>query len=235
MIPKQYLINHKSRAFLQPAAAACTERMRRILPDFREIWLSDSEADRWVLESAPEYQEFWRFLNRGVHRSDFFRYLYVYKEGGFYFDTDVWIAEHFESLCQYDLVLPFEEVVSEDEYERRFGMPPEDEAALEMKGNYAFGAAPRHPFFARLIEEVIVNASGWPLQSYGDKFILDSTGPHILNNVWRHYSASAGANELEKIAILAGRSEDPFAWGGSHPHYRFGAYGNHLMLGRWRG
>ncbi len=77
-----------------------------------------------------------------------FRYLAVYRFGGFYFDTDVLLASSLEDLLGLDCVFPFEELTLHSFLRDAYGMDWEI-------GNYAFGAAARHPFLDAIIKNCV--------------------------------------------------------------------------------
>jgi hypothetical protein len=83
-----------------------------------------------------------------IQRYDFFRYLAVYRFGGFYFDTDVFLAFGLEDLLGFGCVFPFEELTVHSFLRARYAMDWEI-------GNYAFGTIAGHPFLDANIKNCV--------------------------------------------------------------------------------
>ena len=125
---------------------------------------------------------------------DFFRYLAIYHHGGFYFDLDIFLTRGVGDLCAHGCVLPFEELSMHSFLHESFGMDWE-------VGNYAFGAAPGHPFMAAVIENCVraQREPGWPSAMWQsvprllreDFYVLDTTGPGLVSRTLAEYPTSA--------------------------------------------
>jgi len=61
--------------------------IKRLNPDWNYRYFSDLDCDKWVSQNYPgEVYDIWSRIKIGVAKSDLFRYLLIYKEGGVYLD-----------------------------------------------------------------------------------------------------------------------------------------------------
>jgi mannosyltransferase OCH1-like enzyme len=162
-----------------------------------------------------------------IQRYDFFRYLAVYHFGGFYFDTDVFLASSLEDLLGFSCVFPFEELSLHSFLNEEYGMDWEI-------GNYAFGAAAGHPFLDAIIRNC-VRAQQHPEwaesmmksvpRMFRDAFIVyDTTGPGLVSRTLAEYPGACN-----QVKVLFPEDVcDPNSW------HCFGSYGVHLQAGTWR-
>ncbi len=161
-----------------------------------------------------------------IQRYDFFRYLAVYRLGGYYFDLDVLLARGLGSLNSSGCVFPFEGLTF-SRLLRSYGMDWE-------LGNYAFGAVAGHPFLKAVIDNCVRTQqepgwvqpmmSGVPRLSRAAHQVLYSTGPGLLSRTYAENSALASTvTVLFPDDVCDGQS-----W------HRFGDFGIHLMEGSWR-
>jgi hypothetical protein len=102
-------------------------------------------------------------------------------------------------------------------------------------GNYAFGAAPGHPFLEKLIancaeaesnsERLAQLMDGVPRFSRPDYHVLNTTGPGQVSRTFAEHPALAST-----VTVLFPDDVcEPSTW------HSFGTYGVHLMEGSWRG
>src|SRR5436309_15194907 len=99
-------------------------------------------------------------------RADVARYLILHKFGGLYLDLDYEMLKPFD-LTQHECVVPWES-------EGEFG-PGKDKLC-----NCFMAAAPGHPFFGRLIDELKAHP---PLDKDAD--VEASTGPIFISRIFR--------------------------------------------------
>jgi inositol phosphorylceramide mannosyltransferase catalytic subunit len=208
-------------------AKASAANLRLLNPDFEYLFFDDPRIDQFVDAEFPQYRPVFDSFPVRIQRYDFFRYLAVYHFGGFYFDTDVFLASALENLIEFGCVFPFEQLSIHSFLREQYGMDWE-------VGNYAFGAAAGHPFLEAIIKNV-VRAQRYPewaeamLKSIprmfrSKYFVLDTTGPGLVSRTLAEYS---GARDQVKV-LFPEDVCDPNSW------YRFGNYGVHLQSGSWR-
>src|SRR6267378_7758106 len=143
-IPQRIIQTGKTRDLsLQERAAVAN--LRCLNPDFEYLFFDDNEVTTFVQKEFPQYREVFESFPFRIQKYDFFRYLAVFRLGGFYFDLDVFLATGLQDLLPRSCVFPFEELTLNQWLRRQYGMDWEI-------GNYAFGAAAGHPFLQTIIE-----------------------------------------------------------------------------------
>ena len=162
-----------------------------------------------------------------IQRYDFFRYLAVYRFGGFYLDMDVFLASNLSELLDCGCVFPFE-ALTINAYLR-------DEHAMDWEvGNYAFGAAAGHPFLLAVIENCVraQKDRDWvenmgrsvPRIFLDEYYVLYTTGPLLVSRTLAEFPDAA-----KHVTVLFPEDVcDSTYWN------RFGQFGIHLMGGTWR-
>lgn len=226
-IPKRIIQTGKTHQLTlleQSALAALTA----LNPDFERIYFSDEDVIEFIDREFPEYRAVFDGFRFNIQKYDFFRYLAVYRLGGFYFDLDVFLARSISDLTEHGCVFPFEELTI-SRYLR-------ETHRLDWEiGNYAFGAAPSHPFIGAIIENCVRTQQDpdWvkPMMRDIPPFcragfeVLNSTGPGMIT---RTLAESPGPARNVRVLFPDDVCDDRF-W------HKFGDYGVHLMAASWRG
>ena len=76
-----------------PLRARCAVTNVRLLnPDFEYLLFDDNGMEEFIKDNFPEYRSLFHSFEFNIQRYDFFRYLAIYRLGGFYFDVDVFLA-----------------------------------------------------------------------------------------------------------------------------------------------
>jgi hypothetical protein len=225
-IPRRIIQTAKSR-HLSLRDRATSNGVKLLNPDFEYLFFDDAQIATFLEEEVPEYREAFSRFRFTIQRIDFFRYLAVYRYGGFYLDLDILLAEGLSSLTDLGCVFPFECLTYSSHLQQRFGMDWEI-------GNYAFGAAPGHPFLQAVIQNclraqkdptwVSPMMKGMPLLARSEFLVLNTTGPGLLSRTLaENPSLAASVTVLFPDDVL-----DRGNWN------RFGNIGLHLMDGTWR-
>ena len=225
-IPRRIIQTDKSRD-LPLLAKAATVNLRLLNPDFEYLFFDDAEVESFIDTEFPQYRSVFDSLTPRIQRYDLFRYLAVYRYGGFYFDTDVLLASSLDGLLEFGCVFPFEQLGVYSFLHEEYGMDWEI-------GNYAFGASAGHPFLGAVIENCI-RAHKYPRwvepmiksipRMFRDEYlVLATTGPGLLS---RTLATCPGACDQVKV-LFSDNVCDPARW------FRFGDYGVHLQVGTWR-
>jgi len=224
-IPPRFIQTAKTRALTLKQRAFSTN-LKLLNPDYEWRLFDDSDVDRFIDHEFPQYRQVFDSFEIPIQKYDFFRYLAVYRLGGFYFDLDVLLAADLSSLCSSQCVFPFEGLTF-SRLLRSKGMDWEI-------GNYAFGAAAGHPFLEAVIENCVraqrepawvqEMMPGVPRLSRAAHQVLYSTGPGLI-------SRTLAENPLLAAAVTILFPEDVCD---SQTWNRFGDLGLHLMEGTWR-
>ena len=226
-IPRRIIQTDRS-SDLSLCSRAVVANLRLLNPDFEYMFFDDSEVEHFIDTEFPQYRRRTNYLfPTRIQRYDLFRYLAIYRFGGFYFDTDVLLASSVDDLLGAGCVFPFEQLGVNRFLSQTYGMDWE-------VGNYAFGAAAGHPFLAAVIQNCVraqldpywanTMLKSIPRQFRREHYVLATTGPGLVSRTLAEYP---GASEQVKI-LFPEDVCDPNSW------HCFGAYGVHLKVGTWR-
>jgi glycosyltransferase involved in cell wall biosynthesis len=225
-IPKRIIQTGKQFPVAVKARAVMTN-LRILHPDFEYEFFDDRRVDSFIDEEFPEFRSLFDSFPFAIQKFDFFRYLVVYRYGGFYFDLDVLLATRLDPLLPFSAIFPFEAISVSDHLRSQYAIDWEI-------GNYAFGAAPGHPFLAEVIANCVKAQKtpewakpmmrGSPMLSRSETWVLNTTGPGLLSRTF------AENEELRRsVAILMPDDIcDDRNW------HCFGDFGIHQMEGTWR-
>jgi len=209
---------------LEKAAAV---NLRCLNPDFDYMFFDDPAVTAFVRNEFPQYRTVFENFPYRIQKFDFFRYLAVFRYGGFYFDLDVLLSSRLAELQAMSCVFPFEELTINQCLRREYQVDWE-------LGNYAFGAAPGHPFLQAVIENCVraqrepawvePMMRGLPRLFRSEFYVLNTTGPGLLSRTLAENPQLAG-----RVSVLFPKDVcDCSAW------HQFGDLGVHLMAGTWR-
>lgn len=226
VIPQRIIQTGRSRdlPLLHRAVAA---NLRLLNPDFEYCFFDDSDVVRFFESEFPEYRRLFESFRFPIQKFDFFRYLAVYRYGGFYLDLDVLLAAGILPLIDHACVFPFEDLNISAFLRRRYKMD-------WTIGNYAFGARAGDPFLRQVIQNCVrahespewvkPALQGIPRLFRDDFFVLSTTGPLLLSRTLAEHPDLA-----EKVTVLFPDDVRCAAtW------HKFGQIGVHLMEGSWR-
>ena len=206
---------------------AALANVRSLHPEFEHVLFGKSEMEDFVRKEFPEFQAAMASFSRAIQRFDFFRYLAVYRLGGFYFDLDVLLARSIGPLLNHKCVFSFEELTISDFLRQSYGMDWE-------VANYGFGATPQNPFVGLLIRNCVrvLREPSWAHQMMQGvpralrEFLVApfTTGPGMVSR------ALAEHPDLAKdVTVLF--PEDVC---NERTWHQFGNFGIHLQEGAWR-
>ncbi len=224
-IPRRIIQTAKSLdlPLLERAAVA---NVRLLHPDFEYLFFDDAQIEEFIDAEFPRYRPVFDSFSVRIQRYDFFRYLAIYRLGGFYFDMDVFLASNVSELLEFGCVFPFEELTLHSFLHQEYGMDWEI-------GNYAFGAAAGHPFLDAIIKNCVraqqhpewaeAMMKSIPRMFRDESFVFNTTGPGLVSRTLAEYP---GACDQVKV-LFPENVCDPNSW------HCFGAYGVHLHGGGW--
>jgi len=201
--------------------------LRCLNPRFEYRFFDDDDVTAFIDKEFPEYREVFDSFPVSIQKYDFFRYLAVFRLGGFYFDTDVFFAVGLRELLMHSCVFPFEELTLNRYLRRHYGMDWEI-------GNYGFGAVAGHPFLDAVIQNCIRGQQdprwvkpmmqGIPRLFRSEFSVLNTTGPGLVSRTL------AENPELAKQVTILFPDDvcDETTW------HHFGDLGVHIQDGSWR-
>jgi inositol phosphorylceramide mannosyltransferase catalytic subunit len=106
-IPKRIIQTGKC-AELPLRTRAIVSNIKLLNPDFEYLFFDDQQVQSFVRQEFPQYCATFDSFAFPIQRYDFFRYLAVYRYGGFYFDLDVLLARNLASLLPCGCVFSFD-------------------------------------------------------------------------------------------------------------------------------
>ena len=206
---------------------AALANARALHPEFEHLLFGRSEMEEFVRGEFPEFQAAMASFSRRIQRFDFFRYLVIYRLGGFYFDLDVFLARSLHPLLNHKCVFSFEELTISDFLRQSYGMDWE-------VANYGFGAAPQNPFVGALIENClrVLSEPSWAYkmtegvpEAIRELFVVPfTTGPGMVSR-----TLAENPELAEDVTVLFPDDVcNERAW------HQFGDFGIHLQQGAWR-
>ena len=225
-IPRRIIQTGKTSA-LPLKDRAAVSNLKLLNPDFEYQFFDNQQVEAFFDREFPEHRTVFDSFRYRIQRYDFFRYLAVYRYGGFYFDLDVFLAARLEGLLTSKSVFPFEGLTFSKLLRNRYAMD-------WQIGNYAFGAAPGHPFLSAVIENCVRAQRdpdwvepmmlGAPTLSREEFYVLNTTGPGLLTRTLAENPGFA-----DGVTVLFPEDVcDVNGWN------CFGDLGIHLMNGSWR-
>jgi hypothetical protein len=225
-IPKR-IIQTGKHIELPLRSKAMVSNIRLLNPDFEYLFFDNDDVQSFINQEFPQYRSVFDAFQFPIQRYDFFRYLAVYRHGGFYFDLDVILASDLSSLLKFGSVFPFEALTLSRYLRKQHKMDWEI-------GNYAFGAAPGHPFLKAVIENCVraqrdpdwikPMMAGFPPLLRGEYLVLNTTGPGLISR-----TLAENAELAKEVKVLFPKDlSDMSTWN------RFGDFGIHMMDGSWR-
>jgi len=201
--------------------------VRLLNPDFDFLFFDDARVEQFIAADFPQYQSVFNSFRYPIQKYDFFRYLAVYRYGGFYFDTDVLLAATLNPLLTKSCVFSFEALTVSRFLRVDLGMD-------WIMGNYAFGAAPGHAFLKAVIDNCVRGQvdptwvrpmmRGCPPFIDDEFVILNATGPGLVSRTF-----AENPNWARTVTVLLPEDmADLENWN------RFGEFGVHLCAASWR-
>ena len=185
--------------------------------EFNYMFYTDENIKTFMENHYPEYLSVFNNFEYPIQKIDFFRYLVIYKFGGFYFDLDMDIDRSLDDLLENEVVFPKEWQQNGDPILQEQNMP-------FLLGNYAFGAKAGNLFLKKIIDNIVSGRiPREKIPNKKDKIVFYTTGPVSVTQSLIDYLLLTDA---PKITIL---EPTPKFF-----HARFGNYGSHKMMGSWK-
>jgi mannosyltransferase OCH1-like enzyme len=144
---------------LTPEERRLCRRMRRLLPDWEYRFWTDASVDALVQEVFPQHLKAFRAIKRAVVKADIARYMYLFSQGGFYFDIDYKMLQPIDhEMLSHGCVLP---------------LSRSSESSFRI-GNAVMGSEPGHPFWRDFIGHIF---STGELTDLAERKVEETTGP----------------------------------------------------------
>ena len=206
---------------------AVVANIRLLNPEFEYCFFDDDDVERFVDAEFPEYRRMFDTFRFRIQKYDFFRYLAVYRFGGFYLDLDLLLGAGLAPLTGHQCVFSFEDLHISGFLRRRYGMD-------WTIANYAFGARAGQPFLRKVIHNCVrahedpawvePALHGIPRLLRDDFVVLCTTGPLLLSRTLAENPELAA----DMTILFPDDVRCRETW------HKFGHIGVHLMEGSWR-
>jgi glycosyltransferase involved in cell wall biosynthesis len=195
------------------------ERLIALNPGWEHRFYTDADGRDLLRCDAPGLLEVYDSYPTAIQRTDMFRVVAVYLQGGVYADLDMNLLAPLAPLTRLRLALAEEKTLSAEEA-ARLGHPERLRIA-----NYMFGSVAGHPFWLDVLEEMVARADRPVLT---DHDILESTGPGLISSVYGRVGRA-----YDDISVLPNPGALCPSCG--EPSCQFGRFAQHLHRGSWRG
>jgi len=201
----------------------------KLNPEYDLVYFNQQKVDEWFKKSI--YNEAYLKLKERGEKSDFFRYCYLWENGGVYVDADIYCNQPLRNWINHqDLIVGLEaETDSEDPMFKGIGIKVGNKMLSVC--NWAIASAPKQQPIGRLIDDIINNPTSGVLQNTGPrrftKHIINYFGDkRSIDNCMLLPINALGSNQSHSGSFKSNR---PFEVD------REDVYLTHMFAGSWRG
>ena len=200
-IPKVILQTHKNENFTNNLALNSIQTYIDFNPSYEYIFYDDIECREFIKKNFDnEYLYYYDLIYPGAFKADFFRYCYLYINGGFYFDCKSILLTSLD-----DLIDENDELILCQDY-HKLGLY-----------NAVMMSIPKNELFMNLINKIIYKIKNFNEiykphinKNYGKlDNILSLTGPNLLYEEFQNMNLNYKKHILMKHDIL-----------GNHKNYK---------------
>lgn len=122
-LPARIIRCYRSMYLFTPAMGETEKRLKALHGEWEHIFCNHYEQRDWVSEHAPEWLELYNFYPVDRQREHVFRWLTLWKLGGFWLHTQLRPLASLEPLRERPLVLTEKRRMSPQEFETLHRMP----------------------------------------------------------------------------------------------------------------
>lgn len=202
---------------IPPEYGRYREGLIALHPGWGYKFYDDSACREAVIRHFPSFLPVYDRASL-IQKTDIFRVIAVYGEGGFYLDMDMEVLAPLDPLCEFRCVFGEELTLTEEEAAR---IGHRDRLRV---ANYMFGSEPGHPFLLYILKRM-VEESRREIRTEND--VLESTGPGLVTTVYHDIG-----DRLRDVVLLRNIDRQCPVTGGVACH--FGNYGRHHHMASWR-
>ncbi|KAL0032587.1 hypothetical protein WJX77_009429 [Trebouxia sp. C0004] len=209
--------------------------------------MDDTDIQKFVEQKAPALLPIFSQL-QGVERSDFWRYLVLWSQGGYYIDSDINCLKPFSAwddafLHRAKAIIGIESI-NPGSNRNHLGF-----CCPVQYTNWAMASTPGHPLFEHVIDVIldfyaVANRDESSLESKrrGRDHIVYKTGPGALSRAVEHYLALFDAYSLD---VATGHHAELVGDVGVFPKFALASpklsravysqvYVKHMFAGSWK-
>lgn len=194
-IPRKIIQTHKNNDFNEYLAYNSIQTFLEFNPNYEYIFYDDIDCREFIKNNFNEqYLYYYDVIYPGAFKADFFRYCYLYIEGGCYFDCKSILLESLDNLLNKDDEL----ILCQDFH--KLGLY-----------NAVMMSAPNNKLFMNLINKIIYKIKNFkeiynPSLNYRNYIKLDNilslTGPNLLYEEFKLNDLSYKKHILMKHDII---------------------------------
>ena len=203
-------------------------------PDWEMLYFNQKAVDEWFKNSI--YDKAYKKLTQRGEKTDFFRYCYLYENGGVYTDADTYCNNSLDNFIEHqDLIVGLEACLPlDDTFFNNIGIKT-DKHTISV-ANWFIATAPKHPAISVLINDIIDNPK---------EGVLQNTGPgrftkHILNYFGDNHDFTndiqVGNSQIKSINRFGSNQSHSNAIKVNNPFNNDNPaiYITHMFDGKWR-
>lgn len=204
-------------------------------PDWELVYYDDNAVERWFKLSIY-YDAYKKLKNKG-ERTDFFRYCYLWENGGVYVDADIYCNRPLDEwIMGQQFICGLEACVDKDnKFFENIGVNTNDNKV--SVANWFIAAAPKASPLNKVIDDIINN----PVDG-----VLQNTGPgrftkHVIAHFGKHHNYTTDIQVGKDQCLSINRVGSNQSHSGAIRHDVFSGketdksiYITHLFDGSWR-
>lgn len=204
-------------------------------------YYNDEKVSQWFENQPQRIRDFYNGLTNGGEKSDFFRYCWLYENGGLYTDADTYCNTELDKwITDQDLIVGLEAITGSDVGQINFwsqiGQPINE--GLISVSNWTIAAKPKHPIFKGIIDDIIDN----PIPND----VLINTGPgrwtkHVIRWFGKDHDWSKDVVKDKAVCYNINRFGSNQNHSGAikfvnhlKPNLHEDIYISHMFAGTWR-
>lgn len=165
-IPKIIMQTWKTQKLPQKWKAS-PESIKKHMPEWKYVLMTDEDNRAFVIEHFPEYLETYDNFKYPIQRVDMIRPMFLYIYGGVYIDLDYVLNKSFEELFNNDADLYF---------------VPSANTSIYFTNSF-MASKPKHQFWLEYLKHMKNEAPLWAITKHFK--VMTTTGPIGLSNVLR--------------------------------------------------
>ena len=204
-------------------------------PDWELVYYDDNAVERWF-ERSIYYDAYKKLKNKG-ERTDFFRYCYLWENGGVYVDADIYCNKPLDEwITGQRFICGLEACVDKDnKFFENIGVNTNDNKV--SVANWFIAAAPKAAPLNKIIDDIINN----PVDG-----VLQNTGPgrftkHVIAHFGKHHNYTTDIQVGKDQCLSINRVGSNQSHSGAIRHDVFSGketdksiFLTHLFDGSWR-
>jgi len=199
MIPKIIWQTHESPYEDLPELYKTNSQTYKDLDGWEYRYHSNADREAFIAEHFPDYLFLYQYIRPGIYRADFWRYLVLYKYGGFYADMD--------SRLFYEEGNNFAKTINDPNATFNVVTAP----SHEPFNNCIILCSKENPIMKDIVESMVskckeFHCEGWEV--FPDARWIEATGPQFYSSIINKH--------LDNISYIYENTDEPHNLGAVH-------------------